>query len=105
MGTASFVQQFVQRKVEGWVKEVEKLSKFAATHPHAAYAAFTHGLMSRWNYPLHIIDWEILSAELLQPLESATRSQFIPAIMGLAPPGKQVRQVLALPVRLGGLGL
>ena len=80
MGTASFVQQFVQRKVEGWVKEVEKLSRFAATQPHAAYAAFTHGLMSRWNYLLRVIDWETLSsAELLQPLESAIQSQFIPA--------------------------
>ena len=53
MGTTTFVQQFVQRKVKGWVKEVERLSKFAA---HAAYAAFTLGLMSRWNYLLRVID-------------------------------------------------
>ena len=38
MGTPSFVQNFVQRKVEGWVKEVLKLSKFAETQPHSAYA-------------------------------------------------------------------
>ena len=49
MGTAPFVKQFVQRKVEGWVKEVEKLSTFAVTQPHTPYAAFTHGLASRWN--------------------------------------------------------
>lgn len=91
MGTTSFVKQFVQRKVEGWVREVEKLSNFAATQPHAAYAAFTHGLMLRWNYLLRVIDWETLSsAELLQPLESAIQSQFIPAITGQALPGKQV---------------
>ena len=47
VGTTTFVQQFVQRKVKGWVKEVERLSKFAATQPPAAYAAFTLGLMSR----------------------------------------------------------
>ena len=64
MGTVVFVEQFVQRKVEGWAKEVERLSTFAVTQPHAAYAAFTHGLVSRWN-------WEILSStDLLQPLES-----------------------------------
>ena len=62
--------------------------------------------MSRWNYLLRVVDWETLSsAELLQPLESAIQSQFIPAITGQAPPGKQVRDLLALPVRLGGLGL
>ena len=73
----SFVQTFVQRKVEGWVREVEKLSKFAETQPHSAYAAFTHGLMSKWNYLLRVVDWDTLSsAELLQPLESAIQSRF-----------------------------
>ena len=37
--------QFTRRKVEGCLKEVEKLSMFAVTQPHAAYAAFTHGLV------------------------------------------------------------
>ena len=37
MGTASFLQQYVERKVNGWVTEVDKLSKFAVTQPHAAY--------------------------------------------------------------------
>ena len=83
MGTPSFVQTFVQRKVEGWVKEVLKLSKFAETQPHSAYAAFTHGLMSKWNYLLRVVDWDTISSvELLQPLESAIQSQFIPAITG-----------------------
>ena len=100
---SAFVQTFVQRKVEGWVREVEKLSKFAETQPHSAYAAFTHGLMSNL---LRVVDWDTLSsAELLQPLESAIQSRFIPAITGQAPPGKHVRDLLALPVRLGGLGL
>ena len=38
-------------------------------------------------------------------LESAIMNQFIPAITGLAPPGKQIRELLSLSVRLGGLGL
>ena len=70
-----------------------------------SYAAFTHGLVSRWNYLLRVVDWETLSSVDLQPLESAIQSQFIPAITGQAPPGKQIRELLALSVRLGGLGL
>lgn len=46
----SFVECYVQHKVSGWVKEVERLSSNAETQPHAAYAAFTHGLTSKWTY-------------------------------------------------------
>ena len=106
MGTASFLKQYVERKVDGWVKEIETLSKFAATQPHAAYAAFTYGLSSRWNYLLRVTDWETLaSSDLLQPLEITIQSHFIPALTGQSPPGKLVRELLALPARLGGLGL
>ena len=49
VGTNSFVENYVQRKVSGWVREVERLS-IAITQPHAAYDAFTHGLTSRCNY-------------------------------------------------------
>jgi len=43
------------------------------------------------NYLLRVINWETLSStELLQPLESAIQTQFIPAIMGQASPREQV---------------
>ena len=100
------VQQYIERKVNVWVREIEKLSKFAETQPHAAYAAFTHGLSSRWNYLLRVTDWEALSStEILQPLETAIQSLFIPALSGQSHPNKLVRDMLALPARLGGLGL
>ena len=106
MGTTSFLQQYVERKVNGWVKEIDKLSNFARTQPHAVYAAYTHGLSSRWNYLLRVTDWEALSSsDLLQPLETAIQSHFIPALTGQTPPGTSVREMLALPARLGGLGL
>ena len=106
IGTASFLHQYVKKKVEGWVNEIEKLSKFAKTQPHAAYAAFTHGLVSKWNYLLRVTDWEaIQSDDILESLEKAIKSRFIPALTGQPPPGEFVREMLALPARLGGLGL
>ena len=45
------------------------------------------------------------SSDLLQPLETAIQSHFIPALTGQSPPGNLVRELLALPARLGGLGL
>ena len=85
---------------------MKTLSEYARTQPHAAYAAFTHGLSSKWNYLLRVMDVEALSAsELLLPLESAIHSQLIPALTGQNPPGDLIRELTALPVHLGGLGL
>ena len=106
IGTSSFLHQYVKTKVERWVNEIEKLSKFAKTQPHAAYAAFTHGLVSKWNYLLRVIDWEAnQSDDILESLEKAIKSRFIPALTGQPPPGEFVCEMLALPARLGGLGL
>ena len=106
MGTFSFLQQYVERKVDGWVKELEKLSKIAATQPHAAYAAFTHGFSSKWNHLIRVSNWKALSSsDLLQLLETTIQTHFIPALTGQSPPGKLVRELLALPASLGGLGL
>ena len=72
LGSTSFLQQFIRKRIEEWVEEIKILSDFAKTQPHAAYAAFTHGLSSRWNYLFRVTDWEEQSfSELLQPLESA----------------------------------
>ena len=66
MATTPFMLQFVERKVQEWTEEVKVLSGFAITQPHAAYAAFTHGLSSRWNYLLRVTNWEALSMTTAQ---------------------------------------
>ena len=50
LGGKSFVDSYVEEKVAMWVKEVEDLAIIAKSHPQAAYAAFTHGLTSKWTY-------------------------------------------------------
>ncbi len=35
-----------------WEREIESLSLYAETQPHAAYTAFTHGPESKWSYLL-----------------------------------------------------
>ena len=103
LGTSSFICQYVERNVECWVNEVEKLSRFAQTQIHAAYSAFTHGLSSKWNYLLRVTDWG--KNQLDGILEKAIQTCFIPALTGQPPPGEDTREMLALPARLGGLGL
>ena len=102
IGTSSFVENYVRRKVSGWVREVERLSRIATTQPHAAYAAFTHGLISKWTYLARTVpDIE----DMFQPLEDAIRQQFLPSLTGQAAFSDADRDLMALPVCLGGLGI
>ena len=102
LGTNSFTESYVQNKVSEWVHEIEQLSSFAVTQPHAAYAAFTHGLTSRWTFLARTTP---NIGNLLQPLEEAIRHKFIPALTGQSALTDAERDLLALPARLGGLGI
>ena len=75
LGSASSVKNFVQDKVVEWVKEMENLSIVAESQPQAAYAIFTHCLVSIWNYIMHTVP---NISGLLQPLEDAIRHRFLP---------------------------
>ena len=76
--------------------------KVAITEPHAAFAAFTHGLAGRWTFLSRTMG---NISELFQPLEDTIRKRFLPALTGRKPPSDDERAVLALPARLGGLGI
>ena len=47
LGSPSFVASFVTQKVSLWTRELTVLSDISVTHPHAAYAAFVHGVVSK----------------------------------------------------------
>ena len=56
--------------------------------------------------PLRVTNWEKNQLDgILQSLEKAIQSRFIPALTGQPPPGEHTQELLALPARLGGLGL
>ena len=78
------------------------MSSIALTQPHAAYAAFTHGLKHRLTYLIRTIP-DIES--LLQPLEDAIRHKFLPSLTGQTALSNDTRDILALPVQHGGLGI
>ena len=79
------------------LNEMETLSKIAETQPHAVYAAFTHGLFSKWNYLLRVTDWEENQLDnLLDSLERSIQSLFIPALTGQHPPGEHIREMASI---------
>lgn len=101
-GTEEFVTSHVKDKVAKWTKELDSLATIALTQPHAAHAAFTHGLSSKWSYQTRTVHG---IGTLLQPLETIIRSKLIPALTGQPPPNDEMRDLLALPARLGGIAL
>ena len=99
----TFVETFMANKVADWSAEVQRLAKFAATQPHAAHAAFTHGLLSRWIYTLRVTN--PLKENVLQPLEDAIAQKLLPSLTGQTALNANIRALLALPVKLGGMGV
>ena len=102
IGTEEFKQEYVKEKVREWVKEMKALSDIAKTEPHAAYSAYTHGIQHRWNFLMRTVPG---ISPLLRPLESAIRQDFIPALVKSHALSEEERTVLALPPRLGGMGI
>ena len=102
LGSEEYIASFLTDKVNEWTEEVDLLSSIAASQPHAAHAAFTHGMTSKWNYMSRTVP--NISANL-QPLERVIRTKLIPALTGRSTPNDLERDLLALPARLGGIGL
>ena len=69
--------------------------------PQASYAAFTFGLQHRWTYFLRTLPG---IADLLEHLERAISDVLIPVLLEHQVTETE-RDLLALPVRMGGLGL
>ena len=89
LGSRTFIEEYVTNKVQGWTQEITRLAEIATTQPHPAYAAFTHGLSSRWSYISRTIP-DI--HDLLLPLETAIHQCLIPALTGRARPPRPPSQ-------------
>ena len=102
IGTRMFVETYAREKVLEWTQEIERLSSITTSQPHAAYTAFTHGLVNKWTFLSRTIpDAE----ELFKPLEEMIRTRLIPTLTGQNSCNDDMRDLLALPTRLGGLGI
>ena len=97
-----FVIEYVSRKVEEWCEELMSLAKIAESQPHAAFATLNHGMTSKWTYVCRTIP---KIDDLLRPLDEVIHQHFIPVITGHSPCSPLEWQLLALPPRLGGVGL
>ena len=89
-------------KVDEWLSCVNHLTDIAKTQPHAAFAALTHGLMSKWTYLSRTTPG---ISHIMEPLDESLRCKLLPALTGRPPPSDLECSLFALPARLGGLGI
>lgn len=104
LGTPGFADDFITKRVTAWVDQMERLALIAQSEPHAAYCAFTRGLVSRWVFTCRTTPEAGMSSHL-ERLEKSIRENFIPALLGRDAPADQERKLLALPARHGGMAL
>ena len=96
------MKEWVKNEVKTWVEEIEQLSDIACNEPQLAYSAYTIGLSKKWNYLLRTTPG---IATELEPIEKAIREKFLPAITGQPFIPDTLRSIMALPTRMGGLGV
>ena len=47
LGSKTFTEEYVGKTVQEWTNDIKNLARIASYQPHAAYAAYTHGLSNR----------------------------------------------------------
>ena len=101
IGDVSFINSYVEEKVQKWIDDVTELSAYAVEEPQIALSAYTKGLCHRWAFIQRTTPG---ISSLFSPLEDCIRDTFIPAVLGRKVSDIE-RRMLSLPVRHGGLGI
>ena len=81
---------------------VKRVESTLASQPHAAFAAYTHGMISKWSYLSRTIP--DIGCHL-QALEDIIRCDFLPTLTGRPPLNNVDRKLVALSARVGLLGI
>ena len=102
VGQPEYRKAFLRDKVLEWGNEIERLATFAATEPHAAFTALTHGLRGKYTFILRTLP---VDEEDLQPLDDKIANVLLPVLLGRGKLAESMMALLRLPARLGGIGL
>ena len=102
IGTREGTESYIQELVDDWMEQLKQLTQIANSEPQAAYAAFTAGFKHKLTYYLRTIP---NISNILRPIDDYIDNELIPAFTEGHICSERDRKLLALPVRLGGLGI
>ena len=107
IGSDQFISSVLERKAQVWKEEMASLAEIAMTEPHAAFAAFSRGVSSKWQYFSCVTNLSLGSINIqpLHNLEDCIRDKFIPALIGVKHISTSLRDLLSLPYRFGGMNI
>lgn len=91
-----------ESKAQVWLTCLKNLALVALTQLHATFSALTHGLVNKWTYTCQTTPG--ICVQML-PVDKVLRSEDISALTGRPLLNHLERDLFALPVRLGGLGI
>ena len=103
IGDAESQSEWLEPKIQQWVKGVEALARVARRFPQTAYAGLVQSLQGEWQYLQRVVPG---TSEAFAPLEAAISEVFLPAL--LEEPSENLvpmRKLLALSSRQAGLGV
>eukprot|EP00794_Sanderia_malayensis_P008528 gene8528-biopygen6825 len=102
IGSFEFKNTYLSDLVDSWVKQILILSDIAKFYPQSAYCAFTAGFRHKFNSVIRTIN---NIEHLLEPVENAIRIKLITSLCEGRSGNDLERDLLSLPVKMGGLGI
>ena len=104
VGSAATKEEWLEDKIGTWTDAVETLAKIAVKYPQTAYAGFQFSLQNEWAYVSRVV---ADTAPFFNPLETAIRKYFIPALIGIGAHevDAEYRELLSQSVKKGGLAI
>ena len=101
LGTEKYQKYYLQKKIRGWVVELERLSDMATTNPHEAYCCLVRSMVAKWRYAMRLMGGE---TEDFRELDKTIDEKLLPSLLDRHL-HTQEREIFALPTRKGGLAI
>jgi hypothetical protein len=103
VGSGAAEAAWIDPQINKWADGIKSLAKVAHRYPQTAYAGLSHSLQAEWQY-LQRVTPNIDQAFV--PIETTITQVFLPALLDCTvDEATQLRPLLSLPVRMGGLGI
>ena len=97
-----YQKEYIEEIVSKWRDELLLLSNITEIQPQAAYSAYIHGFKSKYNFFSSTIP---TMQNHMKIIEDVFRNHFISAIIGESSISDHLRQLIVLPIRLGGIAV
>ena len=85
-----------------WCEEITELPLIAKTHPQAAYFVFTSGYKHKFTFFMRTIE---NIENFMLPLGKVSKQKLIPPLFNNFQISEGLRNLIALPCKLGGMGI